>query len=227
MIPKQNIIFSFLGLDGYLLNFGVATFYRVGEWFLGFIILIYLIFPFIIFLIKKVPWVLAISTVVLYVITIVFWRDYPPCSMLLSTRLPEIVFGMFFIKYIKKIPWYIAVLALLIVVANTLVAPDFIDGNIQVTYIGICSFLFLVFVAEHLKFEVVCRVCDVVCKYSYPCFIIHHYIISYMASKFDLSTISKLDSHLLFLSCCVMIVVFSYLLYNIDKKINDIAFGKK
>ena len=65
-IPKVNIIFSILGLDGYLLNFGVSTFYYVGEWFLGFILLFYLILPFIIWLMKKNVYVLLGITTVVY-----------------------------------------------------------------------------------------------------------------------------------------------------------------
>lgn len=226
-IPKQNIIFSVLGLDGYFLNFGISTFYKVGEWFLGFIIFVYLIFPLIIILMKKAPVVLATVIVALYVLTLVFLRDYPACSMIITTRLPEIVFGMFFIKYIKKVPWYVALAAMAVIVINTVVAPKSIDSNIQVTYIGICSFIVLVFLARFLEFRIVKKVCDIICKYSYPCFIIHHYIISYMAARFNLSSISKFDSHLLFIACCVVISVFSYLLYHVNDKITNSLFVKK
>ena len=37
-------MFSVLGLDGYLLPLG-ANFYKIGEWFLGCLLLIYLLFP--------------------------------------------------------------------------------------------------------------------------------------------------------------------------------------
>ena len=42
-IPRKNFIFTVLGFDTYLANFGVKTFSLVGEWFLGLIILIYLL----------------------------------------------------------------------------------------------------------------------------------------------------------------------------------------
>ena len=43
-IPRWRVIFSILGLDGYLSPV-TATFYKVGEWFLGVILLLYLVFP--------------------------------------------------------------------------------------------------------------------------------------------------------------------------------------
>ena len=43
-IPRWRVIFSVLGLDGYLAPVTV-TFYKIGEWFLGVILILYLVFP--------------------------------------------------------------------------------------------------------------------------------------------------------------------------------------
>lgn len=43
-IPRWRVIFSVLGLDGYLAPV-TQTFYKIGEWFLGVILLLYLVFP--------------------------------------------------------------------------------------------------------------------------------------------------------------------------------------
>lgn len=44
IIPTWSIIWSVIGLDGWLVNL-VPTFYMVGEWFLGSILMLYLAFP--------------------------------------------------------------------------------------------------------------------------------------------------------------------------------------
>lgn len=44
-LDKKYMILSIIGMDGYVANFGVPTFYLLGEWFLGAIIILYLIFP--------------------------------------------------------------------------------------------------------------------------------------------------------------------------------------
>ena len=43
-IPRWRVVFSLLGLDGYLAPM-TATFYKIGEWFLGVILILYLLFP--------------------------------------------------------------------------------------------------------------------------------------------------------------------------------------
>ena len=43
-IPRWRVAFSLLGLDGYLAPV-TPTFYKIGEWFLGVILLLYLLFP--------------------------------------------------------------------------------------------------------------------------------------------------------------------------------------
>ena len=50
-IPRWRAIFSLLGLDGYLLPV-TATFYKIGEWFLGVILLLYLVFPLLLWCVE-------------------------------------------------------------------------------------------------------------------------------------------------------------------------------
>lgn len=53
-VPTWSLIWSVLGIDGWIVNW-VPTFYMVGEWFLGSIILLYLLFPAVRYLWKKAP----------------------------------------------------------------------------------------------------------------------------------------------------------------------------
>ena len=48
-LPKGRILLSVLGMDGYL-GTVIPTFYLLGEWFLGFIIIIYILFPLLSYL---------------------------------------------------------------------------------------------------------------------------------------------------------------------------------
>lgn len=45
-LPSWCLLWSFIGMDGWMVNW-VPTFYMVGEWFLGSIIILYLIFPLV------------------------------------------------------------------------------------------------------------------------------------------------------------------------------------
>ena len=56
-------------------------------------------------------------------------------------------------------------------------------------------------------------------KYSYPCFIVHHFIIYRMVEKFNLDNITMGQNYLLFACCIVVIAVFSYLLLHVNDKV--------
>lgn len=50
-VPRWRAVFSVLGLDGYLSQF-TTTFYKIGEWFLGVLLLCYLLFPALVRLLR-------------------------------------------------------------------------------------------------------------------------------------------------------------------------------
>ncbi len=51
----KKFLATFFAMDGWLSTAGFSTYYRVGEWFTGFILLIYAIAPLVISLVKKRP----------------------------------------------------------------------------------------------------------------------------------------------------------------------------
>lgn len=213
-IPKRNIIFTILGMDGLLLNAQAKVFYLIGEWFLGVIIILYILFPLLLFLMKKYPVILGVMVMVIYCVTVALGDK----SVSVFVRLPEFVFGMYFVKYIKKVKWPLALAGLMVFIANWIVVPN-ISENIQTTYVGIASFLVLVYVSKFFTHKFYTGLCAIVCKYSFACFLMHHYIISQMVAKFDLGTISRTNSYLLFFACCVVIIVASYLLQKVHDSI--------
>ena len=83
----------------------------------------------------------------------------------------------------------------------------------QCTYVGIASFVCLAYVSELLQFDIIQKICKVICKYSYPCFIVHHFIIYRMVEKFNLDNITmgaKLFVICLLYSCNSCIFVFTF-----------------
>ena len=196
-VPKRNILLTILGFDGYFAAV-IPTFY---------------ICYYDLYLIRTHPVLLAVVAMVLYVIFLLIPRRLNPVEVL-PLRIPEILFGMYYIKYIKKIKWPVALGALAVLVVNTIVAPQF-DVTIQTTYIGISAFLVLAFISDYLDFAGVHRCCSVISKYSYAVFLVHHVIIMAMMATFDLTQISRFYSYLLFLACCVVIALFAKLLYEL------------
>lgn len=214
-IPKKNMLLTLIGMDGYLADL-LPTFYLVGEWFLGFIVIFYIIFPLLRFLIEKQPVLLAIGCLVIY--ALLMWK-YPMklyASKNILVRLPELLFGMYFIKYIKKSNLIMAVCGLLVLICNQIFKPEW-SQDIQTTYIGIASFLVLVYVAGFVKNKNVHAICAWISKYSYAIFLTHHITIFVFMGKFNLTSMVHLESYMVFFGLCFVIAVSSVILFIVDK----------
>ncbi len=212
--PRVNIIFSFLGFDGYLAE-NIPTFYILGEWFLGCIILIYLVFPLLRYFINTHPIALAIVVAIMYACIIVFY-DFPfNIEKFMPTRIPEVLVGMYFVKYIKKVNIPMLLISLIVLVLNAMIKPQFLQA-LQTTYIGIASFFVLVFISKYVQHKIIEIPCNIISKYSYAIFLVHHIVIAQMMSTFDLTTISITESYILFLAVCGVISICSFLLYNLN-----------
>lgn len=221
-IPRQNIILSILGMDGYL-NGLVPSFYKIGEWFLGFIIIFYIIFPLLRKMVIEHPKVTLSVALIIYLAINIIYPFKINRSIFLFTRLPELLFGMYFVKYIKKVHWIMAIVALYILTLNTFVSIP-LNKDIQTTYVGISAFVFWVYVANYLgKYGIIRKLCKMLSKYSYAIFLTHHYIITQITSQFDLYNISILESYILFLLCCCVIAFFSKILYESNKYVLSLA----
>lgn len=215
--PKINFIFTILGMDGYLME-NIPTFYILGEWFLGAIILMYIIFPFLRIVLDKHPKILAFFVVIIYLCVI--WKYDLPLSQnkFLLTRIPEFLFGMYFVKYMKKVNKLEVFIAATILILNTILRPEF-NESLQTTYVGISSFIVLVFISGLMKYNFVKLPCEIISKYSYAIFLVHHIVIAQVMAKFDYPNFSVLYSYVLFALCCTVIAVMTIVLYRINSKV--------
>ena len=74
-VPKINFLLSVIGMDGYF-NDWVPTFYMIGEWFLGALIMLYLLFPIFRITMCKCKYILP---AVLFVasIVLIYYNPFP------------------------------------------------------------------------------------------------------------------------------------------------------
>ncbi len=101
--PTWRIIFTILGIDGYISQYGISTFYAgIGEWFLGAILFSYLLFPVLRMALKKSRWITFFVMTLLYVLgsffydSITFLNKVAPYTNALM-KLYEFFLGMFFV----------------------------------------------------------------------------------------------------------------------------------
>ena len=89
--PTRSLIFTVLGVDGLVANFQVRTAYLLGEWFLGFILLYYLVFPLLLWAIDRFPIITGVLILAAYAATVIIMQRYfagYSSAMILTTRLP-------------------------------------------------------------------------------------------------------------------------------------------
>ncbi len=91
MGTKWTLLLTFVGMDGYLSRI-FDTYYLVGEWFLGAIILLYLLYPLVLWLYNRLPVLTTLAIAALYVICV----DMPLLSLSGLTNLPSSLLSFFF-----------------------------------------------------------------------------------------------------------------------------------
>lgn len=216
--PISNFILTIIGFDGNLMTI-VPTFYILGEWFLGCIIAMYIVFPILKFLVDKVPLLTASLILIIFIYMENYYSLPLARDVIFLTRLPELCFGMYFVKYIKKIKFSVFLMSIAVIIANWLIKPT-IPNDIQVLYIGITSFNVLMYISDYLKHtRVIVDISNYISKYSYPIFLTHHVIIAYVTSTFFLEGLSKKGSYVLFVICFILTLLASKLLYVLEKKV--------
>ena len=212
---KITVIFSLFGMDGYASAFGVGTFYTLGEWFLGFIILFYIVFPLLRVGVNKMPIATVCIVLTLYAVTVVFFMFYQiprvPSDILLTTRLPELVFGMIFVKFIKKVPHWLAAVSFVILAAQQL--THILKDNIAVTIVGIFAFLLLSYIGELVKsFKPLSACTKFISAYSYPIFLVHHVLIMQVFTVIYPVWLNRWQAYGLLIAEFVVILVLSVIL---------------
>ncbi len=190
------LIFSVLGLDGYFSVLGLidGSFYQVGEWFLGCIILLYLVWPLLREGLKRAPyitWALSLA------ISLYFSRKN---GIWFFVRFPELLFGMSIVKYQwNRHPRFLLLVIAACASVSYLLFRKGIAG-IFVWTVSLCALLFviLMIISQRIKNEKFHAWAAKISGLTYPVFLVHHWIISKLVLKFDLSGFQYKHTFILF-----------------------------
>lgn len=212
---------SVLGLDHFAVAAGwVSTdFACVGEWFLGSILFLYLLFPALKYGLEQAPrrtWALAL--LVCLPVHLLGWDH-----QLVAIHALEFLFGISFARRRwERLPagprraaaWAAALLAWPAASALARLASP--DAKCLCAAVGCAVFALLAWAAPLAERGVVPAACRVLGKYSYAAFLVHHVLILRMAEGIDLAALSRRDTALLFLCYLLWTALASVLLYRFD-----------
>ena len=198
-----SLLLTVLGLDNFAQAAGLVTmdFACVGEWFLGSILFLYLLFPLLRWGLRKQP--------------LLTW------AVVLAASLPvhyKFLLGMAFVHW--KRPARLGVLAGCAVLLFT---PAAADGKVACALFSAAAFILLAALGGCIHWVPLQNACALLSKYSYAVFLTHHVIILRLVENFDLAAMTRRDTALLFGVYLLAVAAASAALFRLDAWVRSSA----
>jgi peptidoglycan/LPS O-acetylase OafA/YrhL len=167
-------LYTLLGMDGYLAN-RTTTYYILGEWFTGAILILYLIFPALLWCFKKSTLMTTGMVILFYLVFLdkPIINAIPYCSV--TSCLLSFFLGMLFVKYRKKLlkPWFVIFCTAGIFLLLNI--PLEVSEDPVNHLMGVCLFGVLTgFGTLCMKYRIPEKVFGELSRISYAIFLMHH-----------------------------------------------------
>lgn len=177
-VPKWRIIFNLLGMDTWLNSCGIATYNTtIGEWFLGCLIVLYILFPLFRFLLLKNKWIfLGVSTLI-YVLSALFYPFKLSMDLCIIFKAYEFILGMYLGLFWKKISPKVLFITVPVMLFNA-----FFPFHVQMPYVfNITALSLSIFMTVSLlepKLQKIGgKTLALISGLTYPIFLTHHQVI--------------------------------------------------
>ena len=223
--PRWSFIWTLLGTDGYF-NFFGPNYYLIGEWFLGCLIFLYLLFPIIKYGIDNRPIITAIIIVSIYIIVSIFYNGTIPREIFFPLRIIEFAFGMYFVKYWKKVSIIPGIVSFIVLVFMSFFPFENTFGEqifqytivYRNTIVGMSTVIFVSWFCNYIKAGTFFYFMAKISKYGYAIFLTHHVIITEYAKLFSQQHFDVLKNYVAFFVVSILIAIASVALYRINNK---------
>ena len=179
-IPLWTVFLSLLGLDGYFYE-QIPNFYMTGEWFIGCILLLYLLFPWLKKAVEKAPLATAAGALLVWGILAALDPFAVQADHVFLMRIPEFLFGMYLTRWLER-PGLRAGLLGAGVFLLFFLLPDFWGEAeiIRMALMGGGIYLFLAWTGSLLGKFRVSALFSWLSKYSYEWFLLHHMFFTFL-----------------------------------------------
>lgn len=208
-----SMILTLLGMDGYFL-YKIPNYYLLGEWFLGAIIFLYILYPlFLKFLSKPI-----LTTCILVLLHI--WQVYTDFFTIhnffnLISCLISFWLGMLFMKYYVNIMNFLnagkVIILAILTVPFILIKFSLIPNNFVIHLLGYILFVLSFYFGNIImKNKYISKSCTFVSYISYGIFLLHHQLLFRVLGNF--SNISFTGSVFLLMGMYVLCMISAYIL---------------
>lgn len=221
-VPKWRIIFTVLGLDEWVSMHNIATFsLGIGEWFLGALVILYVLFPLFRFLMLKNSKVFFATATLVYLIVVYTYSSNVPVHMSLCLKGYEFILGMLFGFYANRFSYKWMVITVPIVIFFFISPISIaINGALKITVLAVAFFVSFSYL-ENVLNDYIFKPISVLSKYSYELFLVHHAIIYYVTPQAARYITGKTTVAILFLGeLCIIAVITVLIKWISDKMIS-------
>lgn len=210
-----TIILTFLGIDGWLGEV-IPNFALVGDWYVGTILIIYLFFPIFYKAIKKFPHI----TLLVYAVIFMIWEFAFPFEFSkrnsIILRGFEVVLGMYFMERWKNVTLCTCLFSCGIIFLLIFVKIEIISLYILVPIAGATAFLAIFYFSGYLKAKWIQNPVCWLSKYSYPVFLIHHFVLNKIFERIKPASLDIGNAIILFFISLFLIFILGYALKKLE-----------
>ncbi len=200
------LILNLFAMDGYASTLGAdAVYLMVGEWFMGCLMILYLLFPLFRLLVVKWPVKTFVISTICYIFLIVFYPFEVNAYQNVLVKGYEFILGMFIVRIYNRIPKKILFITIPFIVL-LFVSPAALPVKESFLITGVASAVFITlskFEPQFRKLNIFNKVTGTICKFSYEIFLIHHAVIFVVLSW----AFSKYGTEANIAAICVLTVV--------------------
>jgi peptidoglycan/LPS O-acetylase OafA/YrhL len=172
---KISLLFTLFGMDGYF-DYLMKTYYLIGQWFLGAIIIIYLLYPLILYIFKKNIIILPSLLIIIYIwfinsFEIRIYRNIVYCLL-------RFYFGMIAIKFSLEKKYYIGALSTIVHILFLIFEIPKFKYIIFIYMIqGFALYLMLIHIGNYIMTTKAGFIFKEISKLSYFIYLFHYRII--------------------------------------------------
>lgn len=210
-----SILFSIFGVDGYAYVHGIENYYHVGEWFLGVLLILYLLYPVIVRLMRY-PKILFAIFMGLWGLSNIFYPQEIGSFVSLPSCLLSFFVGMLVEKYQILDRHGIYTILLLLPVLITLKIEG-LNFDVASHIVGVLPFLFIVLAGKNLCKSSVVSVITKLSMITYPVFLLQHKVIVKVLAKFSPNNV--FESVLEIIGVVILIFILAFLLNGVMERI--------
>ena len=232
-----KLILTFFGVDGYFMYRGL-NYYTVGEWFLGAIIMLYVLYPLLQWCMRRIPVPSTVVIVLLFGLNVA--RGMIPAfagynawvqisdNINLITCLLSFWMGMLLIRADRRLTHPAIVIPAVIAGIVIMTIPLPVSTLILSPILAVCFYITLLSISvmldgqrDRLRLRGYDAIVKFFSRYSFAIFLVHHVVLQDMMSLFTGREFTYTLSILYFLVCLVVISCLAVIL----SRVTDIAIG--